>query len=157
MRKPNTTLADLIASLPADLQAKCHAYFEAKDNMIKLYEEYRHINRERQQLYKKQCEYAEVIDAATPNNKLQVGQIVLNLRNRRYYEVRSLPRRGETREASFYSLLSKTARRAKLNETQYGHYLYGLYGPRIVLPRSHPFVQKRANARLAERLEGKDV
>lgn len=77
------------------------------------------------------------------------GSIVFNLRNRRYYEY-SL-QRSQSPYSRFWHLSSTTARMVTVSK--YGTYCWG---PRLFLPPTHPFVQKRINARLAERLEGKE-
>ena len=144
-------VTEFLARVPASLHAKCHAYFEAKEAQAQTDADYRRLLDARRAASRLLYNRSQEIDALLPDTDLEVGQIVFNLRNRRYYEVSST--RGKDGGVPFWvmfaTLSAKTARKRNCYETY-------IYGPRLLVPESHPFYQKRLNARLAERLEGQD-
>lgn len=84
------------------------------------------------------------MDGVEKNRPFPAGTVLFNVRTGRLYEAVE----GEERHY-------QTCRHLNPN-TGYGYHQHRAYvwGPLIPLPESHPFVQKRVNARLAERLKG---
>lgn len=89
----------------------------------------------------------------TDNQHLQRGQLVLNLRNRGFYEVvkEEVQQNEMLQQECQFVRLSATTGRMLSPRTSY------CWGPHMLLPETHPFVKKRRKAELAERLEGKGL
>jgi len=143
---------DLLASLSPTLRENCQAYYQARDAYLATNTDYRKVMAEHRAASMKMYHCQEVLTGPHDENRnFSVGTLCFNLRNRRFYEVAKVDNEGVSYDHSKYvSLCVSTGRRGKSS-------LYYNWGPIVPVPSTHPFYQLRAKARLAERLEGKDV
>jgi len=149
-----TSITKMLPYMTAAQQKAYQAYYAAREWEYRATVSYRLALKERGNASRSVWEKVDAFTKLSGSGRIEhltAGQIIFNLRNRAYYEVcviKDKPRFGNG--LSFQRLSSTTARRGR--SSAYGY----IYGPRIILPASHPFHQKREKARLAERLEGKE-
>lgn len=148
---PTNKVRDAILDgLPAALKLECLGYLAAIAEEKRLAEIAKAAVAAQRQAGNKVYAASERIMPQEEKDTWPVGAVVFNIRNGRFYETVKPDERSHRSWARYRHLAAKTGRCADYRFTY-------CYGPKIQLPDSHPFVKKRANARLAERLEGKDV
>lgn len=136
----------LLASLSPAHRLSCQRYLAAQDDVKQAQQVVKAARQAQREAYIPCLEFTIPIKGSVWPRE---GDILFNLRNNRYYEFVKRHTYPSATWLTVYSLNAKTGRR--------GRHIICCHGPTLLLPPSHPFVKKRANARLAERLEGKDV
>ncbi len=134
---------EMMATLTPEVRQLCERYQQAKDAEYIATSAYRDAMRAKHTAQRRSNDLAELIEK--PALDAPFGSIVYNLRNGRLYEV--------VTERSNYSTYKHLDPKTGYTHSKYTTYAWG---PKLLLPDSHPFVQKRLNARLAERLKGND-
>lgn len=138
---------EILATLTPEARQLCEQYAHAKDAEKEVVQAYRTAMAAKQHAQRISWKLAEQIEK--PALEATVGSIVYNLRNGRLYEVADVKGNYYT---YYYHLNPKTGYTHGRYTT--GRYTTYAWGPKLLLPESHPFVQKRISARLAERLKG---
>lgn len=135
---------EILATLTPEERQLCERYQQAKDAEYVATSAYKDAMKAKRTAQRRTYDLAELIEK--PALDAPAGSIVYNLRNGRLYEVAH--GNSKSRHYTHYHHLNP--------KTGYAHSQYATYawGPKLLLPESHPFVQKRISARLAERLKG---
>lgn len=133
---------EILATLTPEARQLCQQYQQAKDAEYLATSAYKDAMKAKHTAQRRTYDLAELIEK--PALDAPTGSIVYNLRNGRLYEVADVKGHYYT---NYHHLNPKTGYR-------HGKYATYAWGPKLVLPDSHPFVQKRISARLAERLKG---
>ncbi len=138
---------DVVASLPSKMQQAVRDYFAALQEEKALRVERKAFIAKQRAVYMKIEAARERFDPDRhPPTPLEVGTLLVNLRNGRVYEVLKTDERSCWRPEAH--IQADTGRWLRSS--------YSSWGPKLPLPPEHPLYTKRANAKLAERLEGKD-
>ncbi len=140
---------ELVAALPLDIQQAVTAYFEGREQEKALRAELRSIAVRRRTVWHNIEQASEAIEPRTASENAHTftpGTLVVNLRNGRVYEALDVKTRRHWEQ--FAHIQASTGRLIRVS--------YYSWGPKLPLPPEHPLYTKRANAKLAERLEGKD-